>query len=98
MLRNLPRHILSLVGTGLAIALTVAGVHGQSGAKKGEWPAYGGDTGTTRYSPLDQINADNFSKLAVAWRFKTDHLGPRLEFKFEATPLMIHGVLYSTGG
>jgi len=70
----------------------------QSGAKKGEWPTYGGDLASTRYSPLDQINADNFNKLTVAWRFKTDPLGPRPEFKFEATPLMVHGVLYSTGG
>ena len=44
----------------------------QSGAKNGEWRTYGGDLASTRYSPLDQINADNFNKLAVAWRFKTD--------------------------
>jgi len=72
--------------------------HAQSGTKNGEWRSYGGDLGSTRYAPLDQINAENFSKLAVAWRFKTDALGPRPEFKFEATPLMIRGVLYSTGG
>src|SRR3984885_6656892 len=70
----------------------------QSGAKSGEWRTYGGDLASTRYSPLDQINADNFNKLAVAWRFKTDSLGPRPEFKFESTPLMVKGVLYSTGG
>ncbi|HYL35421.1 MAG TPA: pyrroloquinoline quinone-dependent dehydrogenase [Bryobacteraceae bacterium] len=70
----------------------------QSGAAKGEWPTYGGDLGSTRYSPLDQINASNFKNLEVAWRFKTDSLGPRPEFKFEATPLMVHGVLYSTAG
>src|SRR5580704_4278147 len=70
----------------------------QSGTKNGEWRTYGGDLASTRYSPLDQINADNFNKLAVAWRFKTDSLGPRPEFKFESTPLMVHGVIYSTGG
>jgi quinoprotein glucose dehydrogenase len=70
----------------------------QSGAKNGEWRTYGGDLASTRYSALDQINADNFNTLTVAWRFKTDSLGPRPEFKFEATPLMVHGVLYSTGG
>src|SRR5271169_5520227 len=70
----------------------------QSGTKNGEWRTYGGDLASTRYSPLDQINADNFNKLAVAWRFKTDSLGPRPEFKFESTPLMVRGVLYSTGG
>lgn len=71
---------------------------GQSGAKNGEWRTYGGDLGHTRYSPLDQINADNFSKLEVAWRFKTDNLGPRPEFQLEATPLVANGVLYSTAG
>ncbi|HEV2688675.1 MAG TPA: PQQ-binding-like beta-propeller repeat protein, partial [Bryobacteraceae bacterium] len=70
----------------------------QSGAKNGEWPTYGGDLGSTRYSPLDQINAGNFNQLEVAWRFKTDSLGPRPEFQFEGTPLMVHGVLYSTAG
>lgn len=70
----------------------------QTGAKKGEWTTYGGDLGSTRYSALGQINADNFERLTVAWRFKTDSLGPRPEFKFESTPLMANGVLYSTGG
>ena len=64
----------------------------------GEWPTYGGDLGHTRYSPLDQINAANFSKLEVAWRFKTDSLGPRPEFNLESTPLMVNGTLYSTAG
>ncbi len=67
---------------------------GQSGAKNGEWPTYGGDLGSTRYSPLDQINASNFDKLEVAWRFKTDSLGPRPEIQYESTPLMVHGVIY----
>ena len=73
-------------------------VIGQSGAKNGEWRTYGGDLGGTRYSPLDQINRDNFSKLEVAWRFKTDNLGPRPEFNFEGTPLVANGMLYSTAG
>ena len=73
-------------------------VMGQTGAKNGEWTTYGGDLGSTRYSPLDQINASNFNKLEVAWRFKTDSLGPRPEFQYESTPLMVHGVLYVTAG
>jgi len=64
----------------------------------GEWPSYTGDTRGSRYSPLDQISAANFSTLEVAWRFKTDSLGPRPEFKLEGTPLMVGGVLYATGG
>ncbi len=64
----------------------------------GEWRTYGGDLRSTRYAPLDQINADNFSKLEVAWRFKTDAMGPRPEFNFQSTPLMVGGVLYTTAG
>jgi quinoprotein glucose dehydrogenase len=82
----------------LSLSAGAVVVRGQAGAQNGEWRAYGGDTGHTRYSPLDQINAANFSKLTVAWRFKTDHLGPRPEFMFESTPVMANGVLYSTAG
>jgi quinoprotein glucose dehydrogenase len=64
----------------------------------GDWPHYTADMRGTKYSPLDQINASNFGKLEVAWRFKTDILGPRPEYKLEGTPLAINGVLYATGG
>jgi quinoprotein glucose dehydrogenase len=64
----------------------------------GEWPSYTGDARGSRYSPLDQISARNFGTLEVAWRFKTDSLGPRAEFKLEGTPLVVGGVLYTTGG
>jgi quinoprotein glucose dehydrogenase len=66
--------------------------------RNGEWPHYTGDLAGTRYSPLDQINADNFNKLEVAWRFKTDNLGTRPEYKLEGTPLMVNGMLYATAG
>ncbi len=81
--------------------MTVA-LSGQGGAqpstKNGEWPAYTADIRGSRYAPLDQINASNFNKLEVAWRFKTDNLGTRPEFKLEGTPLMVKGVLYATAG
>src|SRR5437667_12720899 len=64
----------------------------------GEWPTYNADLKGTRYSPLDQINASNFNKLEIAWRFKTDSLGPFPEYKLEGTPLMVKGVLYTPGG
>ncbi|MEW6213249.1 MAG: pyrroloquinoline quinone-dependent dehydrogenase, partial [Acidobacteriota bacterium] len=66
--------------------------------KNGEWPTYTGDIRGTRYSPLDQINAANFNQLEVAWRFKTDNLGTRPEYKLEGTPLMVNGFLYATAG
>jgi glucose dehydrogenase len=84
-----------------AVCLLLVGttsLDAQSGAKNGEWRSYAGDVGSTRYSALDQINASNFSKLEVAWRFKTDNLGPRPEFQYEGTPLMAGGVLYATAG
>ncbi|MBV8842932.1 MAG: PQQ-binding-like beta-propeller repeat protein [Bryobacterales bacterium] len=80
------------------LALVIAPVHAQQGAKNGEWPTYGGDLGNSRYSALDQINASNFNKLEVAWRFKTDSLGPRVENNLEGTPLMVKGILYATAG
>jgi quinoprotein glucose dehydrogenase len=93
-----------LIGTGLCglvvIALVSAAVplESQSGPKLGEWRSYGADTASTRYAPLDQITAANFNSLEIAWRFKTDNLGPRPEYQFESTPVMAGGVLYSTGG
>src|SRR5438094_683338 len=71
---------------------------GQPSTRNGEWPTNGGDLAFTRYSPLDQINAQNFDKLEVAWRFKTDAFGPFPEYKLEGTPIMIKGVLYTTAG
>ena len=70
----------------------------QQGAPNGEWRTYGGDLGHTRYAPLDQIDATNFNRLEIAWRFKTDSLGPNREFNFQSTPLMVDGVVYSTAG
>jgi quinoprotein glucose dehydrogenase len=92
-------HGLSLVAVTLLSTTTVgAQTRPPFSTTKGEWPSYTGDTRGSRYSPLDQINARNFSSLEVAWRFKTDSLGPRPEFKLESTPLMVGGVLYTTGG
>jgi quinoprotein glucose dehydrogenase len=73
-------------------------VTAQTGTRDGEWRTYGGDLASTRYAPLSQINASNFSKLQIAWRLKTDFLGPAPEYKFESTPLVANGVLYTTAG
>jgi len=90
--------VRTLAVASVVVASLTISIAGQSGAKNGEWRHYGGDIGNTRYSPLDQINATNFSKLELAWRFKTDSLGPRPEYQFEGTPLMAGGLVYSTGG
>ena len=87
--------ILLVISIVLATNLPVSA---QRGAEGGEWRGYGGDFGSTKYSPLDQINRDNVADLEIAWRWKTDNFGPRLDFNYQATPLMIGGVLYTTAG
>jgi quinoprotein glucose dehydrogenase len=79
------------------VCCTVA-ANGQTGAPVGEWYTYGADLANTRYSPLTQISAQNFNQLEVAFRFRTESLGPRPEFNFQTTPLMVNGVLYLTAG
>ncbi|RPI54903.1 MAG: pyrroloquinoline quinone-dependent dehydrogenase [Acidobacteria bacterium] len=71
---------------------------GQRGVTNGEWPHWGGDLGSTKYSPLDQITRDNVKDLRIAWRWKSENYGPRPQFNMEATPLMVGGVLYTTAG
>ena len=77
----------------------------QYGTQTGEWPSYGGDLGSTKYSPLDQIDATNFGDLRIAWRWQSVDGALDLETlrqqipqlsirRFQATPLMVGGVLY----
>src|SRR3984893_18705536 len=89
---------LGVVSLVIGLLCITVNVLGQSRAKDGEWPTYNADLAGTRYRPLDQINATNFSNLEIAWRFKTDNLGPFPEYKLEGTPLMVNGVIYTTGG
>ena len=72
----------------------------QYGAPKGQWPYYAGDMGSTKYAPLGQINADNVKNLDVAWKWESPDnaiakSNPRLiPFFYEATPLVVDGVMY----
>ena len=86
-----------------AVALAMPGMPAQAQTKAAtpsdtEWRNYAADLANTRYAPLDQINATNFDKLEVAWRFPSSILGSRPEYTWEATPLLIKGKLYTTGG
>ena len=97
---RVPPSILKLLPVFLVAlhSITVPAQAQPLSTNNGEWPSYGGDLRNHHYSPLDQINASNFSKLVVAWRFKADNLGPRPEYKLEGTPLMVKGVVYATAG
>jgi alcohol dehydrogenase (cytochrome c) len=58
----------------------------------GRWLTYSGDYSGERHSPLDQITPANVQKLAAQWIFQTEVAG-----KFEATPIVIDGVMFVTG-
>ena len=81
----------------LALLVLAAAAPAQPAADL-EWPTYGGDLASTRYSPADLITADNFADLELAWTLSTDNLGPEPEYNLQSTPLMIGGVLYTTAG
>jgi quinoprotein glucose dehydrogenase len=84
---------------GLAVVAGVAAwvVQGsaQQGTRNGEWHAYSGDPGSTRYAPLDQITRDNVKNLQVAWTWRYDNFGGGTS---QTTPVMANGVLYFTVG
>lgn len=81
----------------LAIAPSATGQSGTS-VYEGDWPLYHGGEFSQRYSPLDQINADNVQELEIAWRFSTQGIGPDLVYNNPATPLEIDGTLYTNVG
>src|SRR5690606_26983376 len=57
----------------VAAALSVPLAAQQPGNPYGEWRYWGADLSSTRYSPLDQINAENFESLEVAWIWRGDN-------------------------
>jgi quinoprotein glucose dehydrogenase len=89
------RLALLVIWVGASSTLAQAGPEPQGG-----WPAYGGDAGGSRYSPLTQINANNVGELKVAWTFRTGEHGQGVKdwsrSAFEATPILYNGTLYLT--
>jgi quinoprotein glucose dehydrogenase len=63
-----------------------------------DWLNYAGDKANTRYAPLDEIKADNFKDLQIAWRFATSPFGAEPEYILQATPLVAKGKMYFTAG
>jgi quinoprotein glucose dehydrogenase len=92
----LMRRLLSFAAASLLFAVAHAQLQDKHAA--GQWPSYSGDLGSTRYSPLDQIDASNVADLRIAWRWSAANFGPAPEFYYRVTPLMIDGVLYVTAG
>ena len=88
---------LCLAVCGATTLVSVAGA-------EGEWRYYSGDNGARKYSPLDQINAENVGTLRVAWRHAAVEPvdlapgQPKPSNLFRSTPLMVNGVLYASNG
>src|SRR5882724_2697488 len=90
----------STLAAWLVLTIGVMRCSASSDGRAGEWPYYGGDQASTKYSNLTQINKNSVSTLTLAWTWKTGeqelkqfgtHPGT-----FENTPLMIDNVLYVT--
>src|SRR2546423_12510323 len=69
-----------------------------SGAQSNEidWPVTGGEPGNSRYSPLTQIDRKNVKQLQVAWVHHTGDASPEGRTQIQATPIVVHGILYAT--
>ena len=65
------------------------------GTENGEWRYLGGNVGHTRYSPLDQINRENFEDLEIAWIFRSDNFGPNVDYFSRSTPIYVDGIVYT---
>ena len=87
----------------VVVPLASQDAYAQYGATGGEWRHYGGDNGGTKYSPLDQINENNFEHLRIAWRWESVDATVTLDSPptpgrsirgLQATPLMVNGVLF----
>src|SRR4029077_7798690 len=91
-----------LTAVALACAVTAASHGHAADPPSGDWPVYGHDPGSARFSPLAQVNRDNVAKLTVAWTFHTgdiaDGSGDRRRSGFETTPIVVDNTLYLTTG
>ena len=89
--------LVSILTVGLVVSLVAEDDH-VSGTANGEWRYWGGDERSSRYSPLDQINADNVEGLEVAWRWQAANYGPSVDYIYRATPIYVKGKLYTVAG
>jgi quinoprotein glucose dehydrogenase len=87
------RPTLPLVAAALVAAAAASPRALAQSAATSEWTAYGGGPGGARFSPLRRIDTANVARLRLAWVYRTGDL-LRRSGRFEATPLLIDGVLY----
>jgi quinoprotein glucose dehydrogenase len=88
------------LGGGTSVAQSAQAANVEAKGKAAEWLSYGADKASSKYSPLAQIGADNFKRLKVAWKWRSPDeavatANPHLKtWVWEATPLMVGGILY----
>jgi len=92
-----------IVLAGMAILVSsvvfTSAAHAQDrGTPFGEWRYWGADAWSTRYSPLDQIDADNFDDLEQAWLWRGDNFGPSPDYILRSTPIYADGRLFTVAG
>ena len=81
-----------------AITLALVAASTTQGQAPANWPVYGGDLGSTKFSALTDITRENVGRLAPAWQWATgeapmQQAGVR-PGNFEVTPLVIDDTLY----
>lgn len=94
------KQLISSLVVGASVLMSAPAAWSQAGTDvySGDWTDYNGNMAAQRYSPLDQINAENVGSLQIAWRFDTSKFGPSPEFNATFTPLEVDGVIYTTIG
>ncbi|NNK62632.1 MAG: PQQ-binding-like beta-propeller repeat protein, partial [Gemmatimonadetes bacterium] len=84
--------------TAPAMASSEAAGGARTGTEDGEWRYWGGDEGSSRYSPLDQIDGDNAMDLEIAWRWWGANYGPQVDYIYRGTPIKVGDRLYNVAG
>ncbi len=102
------RHPRDWRACGLTLALALlphTPLQAQQGASEDGWDAYGADLGSTKYSPLTQINSDNVTQLEIAWRrpaldsyYRDINPEQRFTSNWVGTPIVKNGIAYITNG
>lgn len=94
-----PPVAVAVAGALIAMAAASADAMGQDrGNPTGEWRYWGADAWSTRFSPLEEINAGNFEDLQIAWVWRGDNFGPSPDYIMRSTPIYANGTLYTVAG
>ena len=89
----------------LVLLLSATVTKAQQGARNGDWQAFGADLGSTKYTPLDQIDASNVGGLEIVWRrpaldsyYRNLNPDQRIDDYYRTLPVIMDGVAYVPNG